>query len=147
MPPITAHTSNTPSGEASVRMMVPGVRKIPTAMTWPITRAVAAATFSSRASFAPTSEHRSHRELEGAWPAGPEHTARGVDRLTEARGAEVARGPRLCAVAHQHVGVSRVVLHAHAQDVRDVEQVEHFHHRLDPHAAPRKRPRHTKVQR
>ena len=54
---MTAQTSSTPSGEASVRMIVPGVRKMPTAITWPTTSAVAAGRLSSRARRGPHSQN------------------------------------------------------------------------------------------
>src|SRR6185436_13315451 len=51
MTPRLAHTSITPTGEAIVRMIVPGVRKMPTPTTCPATRATVAGSPSSRASF------------------------------------------------------------------------------------------------
>src|SRR5688500_8514211 len=121
IPPMAPQISSTPSGEASVRMMVPGVRNIPTAITCPMTRAVAAGRLSWRERCRGTLEGRSHRELERPGATRPEHSASRVDRLAEARGPEVPWIRRLSGVAHQHVRVSGVVLHADAEDVRHVE--------------------------
>ena len=129
-------------------MIVPGVRKMPTAMTWPTTSAVAAGRPSSRGRFVPRHQNDgAHGELERARSARSEDAAGGVHGLTEARRSQVPGIGRIRAVAHQHVGIARVVLHADAEDVRDVEQVEHFHHRLDAHAVPGERPGHAQVER
>ena len=94
--PCPSRAASTPSGDASVRMIVPGVRKMPTAMTWPTTSAVAAGSVSSRLRRASRGRHqndRAHGELERARPARPEHAARGVHRPGRSSTIADTRGP------------------------------------------------------
>ena len=82
---MSAQTISTHMGEASVRMIVPGVRKIPTAITWPTTSATADRTVSSRASAACTVHQNVARTAnwKGARPSGPERPAGGRDGAPE----------------------------------------------------------------
>src|SRR4029450_3600738 len=121
---MTAHIPRAAHALPSVRIIVAGVRKIPTPTTWLTTMAVAdqepkcalpafVFTFGSDVNVT-RSEGDSGSELHCPWPSRPEDAASRCDRLAEFRGAEVCGIGRIFRIAHQHVGEPGVVHIRHA---------------------------------
>ena len=148
--PSRAQTSSTPSGEASVRMIVPGVRKMPTAMTWPTTSAVAAGSLSSRRRARAVAIRSVARTANwnARGPPEPNTPPAVLTGLPEARRAQVAGIGRIVAVAHEHVGVARSSSsRSTPRMLVTLNRLKTSSDRLDAHRPPRERPRHAQVER
>jgi len=87
--PIAVHIARAAHGLPSVRIIVAGVRKMPTPTTWLTTIAVAVHGPSSAGRCAVNRvrnplEGNARRQLHGAWPSRSEDTSGGRYRLTKA---------------------------------------------------------------
>src|SRR5512138_861585 len=161
--PIAVHTASAAPRLPTVRIIVAGVRKMPTPTTWLTTIAVADHVPSWRDGMGPGvifpivketpdpmwSEGDARADLHRSRAARSEDAARGGDRFAEAARAQEPWRAGLLRIAHQHVREAGVVHVRHTEDVRDVEQVEHLEQRLDAHArsADRERPRDAEIER
>ena len=131
-------------------MIVPGVRKMPTAITWPTTSATADRQRELARERARAARHQNVARTanwKARGPPDPNTPPAVVTGSPEARRAQIAGIRRVVAVAHQHVREARVVPVRDAEDVGDVEQVEHLDDRLDADLPDGERPRDAQVER
>src|SRR5688500_270753 len=133
------------AGEASAPISSAGVRKMPTAIVWPTTSAVA--NHSPTAAAGDGSEADTSSELQGKRSARTEHAPSRGDRYSECRGPEIPGAGGIVGIADERIREPGVVQRGGAEDVRHVEHVEHLHQPVDAQRSCRERFRQPQVQR